>query len=207
MRDLQQALEEINVIRSQLAQGSQFRGYGPRSIAMTGVLAILVALGQSWWYQDRAIGPDAFLRTWVLTALVCAALTCWEAVVRSRRMHRLFSGPMIQAAVEQFVPTVAAGSLLTIVVARAAPHEEWMLPGLWQIAFSLGIFASRQFLPRSVFVVGLWYLVSGLSCLALQAGSQDLSAWVMGVPFGMGQLLLAAVLQHGYESRAESDDF
>ena len=191
MRDLQQALEEINFIRSQLAQGTQFRGYGPRSIAATGVLAMVVALSQSWWFQDRPIDPDAFLRTWVIIAVVSAGLCCWEAVIRSRKVHPGFSGPMIQTAVEQVVPAVVASLLLTVVVVRAAPREEWMLPGLWEIAFSLGIFASRQFLPRPVFMVGLWYLVSGLSALALQAGSRDLSAWTMGIAFGIGQLLIA----------------
>jgi hypothetical protein len=110
---------------------------------------------------------------------------------------------MIQTAFEQFMPAIAAGLLLTVVVVRAAPREEWMLPGLWAIAFSLGVFASRQFLPRPVFAAGLWYLVAGLSCLVLQAGSHDLSPWSMGIPFGIGQILVAAVLQHGYEDPVE----
>jgi hypothetical protein len=73
-----------------------------------------------------------------------------------------------------------------------------MLPGLWEIIFSLGIFASCRFLPRPMFAVGLWYLVSGLACLALESGPQTLSPWSMGVPFGVGQLLVAAVLAFGY---------
>jgi hypothetical protein len=206
MRDLQQALEEISVIRSQLAHGTQFRGYGPGSIAATGVLAITVALSQSWWFQGRPIDPDVFLQTWVVTAVVSAALSSWEAVIRSRKMHRGFSGPMLQTAVEQFVPAAAAGLLLTVVLARAAPREQWMLPGLWEITFSLGVFASRQFLPRPVFLVALWYLVAGLSCLVLQAGSRDLSAWTMGIPFGIGQLLMAAALRYGYEDSLEESE-
>jgi hypothetical protein len=206
MRDLQQALEELSLIRSQLAQGTQFRGYGPGSIAVTGVLAIGVALSQSWWFQGRPIDPDAFLQTWVVTAVAAAALCCWKAVIRSRKMHAGFSGPMLQTAVEQFAPAVAAGLLLTVVLARAAPTERWMLPGLWEIAFSLGIFASRQFLPRPVFTVGVWYLVAGLSCLVLQAGPRDLAAWTVGIPFGIGQLLLAAVLQCGYQDSIEKCD-
>ena len=199
MRDLQRALEEINVIRSQLAQGTQFKGYGPRSIAATGILALAVAMGQSWWFESRPVEPDAFLLTWTVTAAISAALCCWEAVVRSQKMHQGLSTWMIQTAVEQFVPAVAAGLLLTVVMVRAVPSGQWMLPGLWEITFSLGIFASRQFMPRPVLLVGLWYLVAGLACLGMQAASQDLSAWTMGIPFGLGQLLMAAVLQWGHE--------
>jgi hypothetical protein len=39
MTELRRALAEIRAIRTQVARGSQFRGYGPRSIAASGVLA------------------------------------------------------------------------------------------------------------------------------------------------------------------------
>jgi len=73
-----------------------------------------------------------------------------------------------------------------------------MLPGLWELVFSLGIFASCRFLPRPMFGVGLWYLVAGLACLPLESSHQALSPWAMGIPFGVGQLLVASVLQSGY---------
>lgn len=198
MRDLQQALDQISVIRTQLARGTQFRGYGPASIAAGGVLAIAVALGQSWWFRDQTIDPDAFLAAWVSTAIVAATLSCWEAVIRTRLMHRGFAREKLQAASEQFVPAAVAGLLLTVLIVRAAPGEQWMLPGLWEIAFSLGVFASCHFLPRPLFAVGLWYLIAGLTSIAVQAQTHQLSAWSMGIPFGIGQLSIAAVLWFGY---------
>ena len=41
-----------------------------------------------------------------------------------------------------------------------------MTPGLWQITFGLGVFASCRFLPRGMLLVGGWYVASGLACLA-----------------------------------------
>jgi cyanate permease len=69
-----------------------------------------------------------------------------------------------------------------------------MLPGLWQIIFSLGIFAASRTLPRPIVVVGAWYLVCGLCCLAWARGEHAFSPWAMGLPFGLGQLFVAAVL-------------
>ena len=69
-----------------------------------------------------------------------------------------------------------------------------MLPGLWQVLFSLGIFASCRLLPRATFGVAVFYLASGLTCLALARGEAAFSPWAMGLPFGVGQLLAAAVL-------------
>ena len=69
---------------------------------------------------------------------------------------------MIYAAIEQFIPAGVAGALLTFVLFRFAPESLWMLPGLWQIVFSLGVFASCRSLPRPMFAVGVWYLAAGL---------------------------------------------
>ena len=40
-----------------------------------------------------------------------------------------------------------------------------MLPGMWQIIFSLGVFSSCRFLPRPMIAAGLWYLLTGLVAL------------------------------------------
>jgi hypothetical protein len=39
MTELRQALNDINAIRSQVAEAIQFRGYGPLSVASSGILA------------------------------------------------------------------------------------------------------------------------------------------------------------------------
>ena len=112
---------------------------------------------------------------------------------RSRRMHSGLSGHMIRMAVEQFLPAVGAGVLITIVLARVVPTVSWMLPGMWQLIFSLGIFSSCRFLPRPMLLAGMWYLSVGLACLSL-GDSQALAPWTMGVGFGAGQLFVAAIL-------------
>jgi hypothetical protein len=44
-----------------------------------------------------------------------------------------------------------------------------------------------------MFLVGVWYLVSGLACLEV-GQYYPLSGWSMGVPFGVGQLLVCGIL-------------
>jgi hypothetical protein len=199
MRDVRRALAEISAIRTQVARDTQFRGYGPASIAASGVLALLVAAVQSHTIKE---GQDfsAYFVAWVGTAAVSVALAAFETIGRARRVHSGFAMEMIHAAVEQFLPALIVGMLLTAVVMRAAPREVWMLPGLWELVFSLGVFASCRFLPRQTFGVGVWYLISGLTCLLLQSGSRTFLPWTMGIPFGVGQLLVAVVLKYGFES-------
>ena len=202
MTDLTTALAEISEIRAQVARGTQFRGYGPASTAVSGTLALIVAGAQAVWMKEGGRDVLPFLAVWVATAAVSVALATFETIVRSRRVHSGFATEMIRSAVEQFLPATIVGLLLTGVMLLAAPKELWMLPGLWELIFSLGVFASCRFLPRQMFAVGLWYLVCGLVCLMMASGSRILSPWEMGIPFGVGQLLVAAVLRYGFEDNA-----
>jgi len=54
-----------------------------------------------------------------------------------------------------------------------------------------------------MFAVGLWYMVTGLVCLAIGGVDHELSPWFMGLPFGVGQLLIAVILKYGSENELE----
>jgi hypothetical protein len=202
MTELRQALDDINAIRTQVARGTQFRGYGPLSVASSGILALLVAAAQSRWMSGSVHDLKLFLGVWISTAAVALFLSALETIFRVRRVHSGLALEMIQAAAEQFLPCIVVGVLLTAVLMRVAPQDAWMLPGLWEVIFSLGVFASCRFLPRQMFGVGAWYLVAGLVCLLVASGHHALSPWAMGIPFGVGQLLVAAVL-YGFEDAIE----
>ena len=203
MTNLYKTLAEIDVIRHQIARTTEFRGYGPATIAVTGVAAFLAAALQSQWLKSPARDIGAYLAIWIATAAVSLIIISVETITRTRRAHPVLARQMIHSAVEQFLPAIVAGLLLTVVLVRCAPQSLWMLPGLWQVIFSLGVFSSCQFLPRPMFAVGVWYLAAGLTCLALGGGTRALSPWTMAVPFGLGQVLVAAVLQFGYRSTDE----
>jgi hypothetical protein len=194
MSDLNRALIDITRIREQLARGSEFRGYGPATVATTGLLALLAATAQSVWLSASSPGEARYLQLWGVTAAASFGLIVLEAVFRSRRAHGGLALSMLQSALEQFLPAIVAGGLLTLILPGATPANVWMLPGLWQIVFSLGVFASCRLLPRAMFVVGVWYLFCGLGCLALLGPDRSLSPWAMGVPFAVGQLSVAGIL-------------
>ncbi len=203
MNELQQALSEIHLIRHQVARGTQFRGYGPASIAFSGVLAIAVAWGQMAWGPHAAHDATVSLAVWISVALVSVAVTGLETFLRARRVHSGFAVEMLNSAIEQFVPSLAVGVLFTVVLVGVAPGVAWLLPGVWSLLFSLGVFASCRFLPRPMFAVGMWYLVAGLFSVVVASGPKTFLPWTMGVTFGVGQLLVAAVLRLGFEDTLE----
>lgn len=193
MDDLNKALGDISSIRRQMARTTEFRGYGPATLAATGVIAILAAAAQALWLPDPAGHILLYLAIWVTTAIISATLIGVQTVTRAQRIHSGMADEMIHMAVEQFLPSVGAGALLTLVLIRSVSSALWMLPGLWQIIFSLGVFSSCRFLPRPMIAAGAWYLLAGLTCLAL-ADNRALSPWTMGITYGVGQVLVAAIL-------------
>ena len=203
MKDLERALSEIHSIRHQVARGTQFRGYGPASIAFSGCLALAVAWGQAQW-SGHAHGSFLLsLVIWVGVAAVSVAVSAAETVSRAQRVHSGLAHEMLQAALEQFLPALVVGVLLTAVLMRVAPGDVWLLPGLWELIFSLGVFASCRFLPKQMFAVGIWYLAAGLGSIMIASIPKVFLPWTMGIPFGVGQLLVAAVLLLCFEDNFE----
>jgi hypothetical protein len=193
MNDLDKALGDISSIRREMARSTQFRGYGPATLAATGAFALVAAAAQTVWVPDPTNHMRAYLGIWISTAVLSAALTGAQMYTRTLRIHSGLSDEMIHIAVEQFVPSVGAGVLLTFALVHSVPAVEWMLPGLWQVIFSLGIFSSCRFLPRPMMLAGAWYLLTGLVCIVMGDG-RALAPLTMGLSFGIGQLLVAAIL-------------
>lgn len=204
VQDLDKALADIVAIRSQIARDTAFRGLGAATVAGTGGLALACAAGQALWIADPSARAGLFFGLWIAAALGAFAMIGIEAVRRSRRLHSGLADAMVWNAIEVFLPAAGAGACLALVIARFASDEIWMLPGLWQVLVGLGLFASARILPRAVQGVGAWYLLSGLTVLAMSAGTRTLSPWTMGLPFLIGQVWLAGIVHHG--ARAFDDD-
>lgn len=202
MSELNKALADILEIRARIAQGTAFRGYGPLAMVITGLIGLATALLQAFVLAPL---PDGmFAGIWAGAGILCAIVVRVEMQGRSRRHHSSLATAMINQAIEQFLPAAAAGAFLPLFLLKFAPEAAWMLPGLWQILVSLGVFASLRSLPRGIALAGGFYFVSGFFCLLLASQSHALSPWAMGIPFFAGQMLIAAVLFHA--ARSQDDE-
>jgi hypothetical protein len=202
MSELNKALADILEIRAKVAAGTAFRGYGPLAMVITGGIGLITACGQAFLLPP----PDAamFTGVWIVAAALCALVIRLEMQGRSHRHHSGLATVMINQAIEQFLPSAAASVFLPLFILQFAPDAAWMIPGLWQILVSLGIFASMRTLPRGMALGGGFYFLSGFLCLLLASQTHLLSPWLMGAPFFLGQMLIAAVLHHA--AREQHDE-
>jgi hypothetical protein len=190
------AISQIAQVREQLARAEAFWVYRVASVAFTGVLAFVAVIIQSQWGLNSA---DQFLLLWVSTALVCGLVIGVEMTIRCRWSGSALLCDAAIVAARQFTPCVVAGGLLTLVLRRSAPEAVGLLPGLWAILFSLGIFASRPGLPRAIHFAGIYYLLAGLVVLVFADNREAFNLWPMPFCFGAGQLLTAAILYFSAE--------
>jgi hypothetical protein len=193
--ELREALDQISEIRERMARGQVFRGYRSVTTAFTAVLAVLTSALQARFVADPKREVDVYLWLWCTAALLSLVVVGTEMAIRALRSGSALHRQMTLLAVDQFVPCLVAGALVTYAIGKFAGDTVWIMPGLWAVLFSLGVFASRRFLPRGIGIVAGYYLLAGLICLALgHHGRTALWPWTMAIVFGIGQSLAAGVL-------------
>jgi hypothetical protein len=200
--NLETALEQINGIHGQMHRTRLFRGYRSITTLSTGCLAALAAIIQGAWMAESDFSINRYIDLWVGVAVLSVLIVGVEITLRFRRCESPLQRELTAQAIEQFLPCVVVGALVTAVLALAAPSGLRFLPGLWQIFFGLGMLASRRLLPPPIALVGMYYLICGVVCLSLP-WELAFSPWTMGGVFTVGQLCSAAILYWKLERNHE----
>ena len=198
---LDDALDEIALIRRQLARAEVYRGVRAAPVACTGLIALAAGSFQALAIGSSPAELSQYLTIWCAAAGVNATLSALAIALRLREDRSPMARQATWLLVEQFLPCVAAGALVALAIAATAPGAAWMLPGCWQVLFSLGVFAISRQLPRAGYAIALFYLLAGVVNLAGLGGLPALSPWRMALPFATGQLLSSIVLYVSLERR------
>ena len=139
-------------------------------MAFSGIVACLAAAFQDVLIAEPAANPAGYLGLWTGAAILSMFVTGIAMVLYCRRSTRRYRGPMRFWPSSEFFLSVIAGGLVTFVLYHQVHVALWMLPGLWSIFFSLGIFASYRLLPKATFWVGVFYMMAGVLSLVWATG-------------------------------------
>lgn len=199
--ELHDALTQISDIRRQMARAQVFRGYRAATAAFSGVMALLAASVQHDWAPDPFQDVIPYLSIWGLTAVGSLFVVGVEIATRHMRSGSMLQRELSLATIECLTPCLVAGALLTLALAAYARSGMWMLPGLWAILFSLGLFSCRRVMPVGIVIPAGYYLLAGLLSITLAPGKAAFSPWTMVWTFGVGQFLTAGVLFLSQERR------
>lgn len=191
---LADAFDQIALIRAGVSRAEAFRGYRAATTAFSGVVAVAASHFVAQVEVARGVTETQYIFIWCGAALLCLAVVALDITLRLRRSPSALQRDLTWSAVEHFMPALAAGASLTLVIQRFAHEVNWMLPGLWMILFGLGIHASRRLLPRYSGLIAGYYIASGVSVLSLREWAA-FNPWTMGAVFGVGQLMAAGLLR------------
>ena len=199
--ELDDALTQISDIRRQMARSHVFRGYRAATAASSGALALIAASVQHKFAPNPFQDVVAYLTIWGLTAFGSLVLVGVEIATRHLRSRSMLHRELSLATIECLTPSLVAGALLTLALAVYARSGMWLLPGLWAVLFSLGLFACRRVMPIGILLPAGYYLLAGLLSITLAQGRSAFSPWTMVWTFGVGQFLTAGVLYFAQERR------
>lgn len=191
------ALDQIAEIHQQLAKAEVYRGYRPVPLACSGIAGLIAAA-----VQPRGLGwtdPTGFVLYWTGMAVLCGLIASSE-IVHNYIVHEgTTERRRTRRVIGQFLPALAAGGVVSLILTRLDPAMVAALPGLWAIFFGLGVFASRPYLPRVSGFVALFYFAAGAALLWAAPTALARSPWSVGGTFGIGQLGAALVLYWNLE--------
>ncbi len=195
--ELDRALSQLSEIHAQVLRSEVFRGYRSIPMAITGMLAFVAAAA-----QEQLLPPtDGATYVWFWFGIACVGLAIHgiDVLMTLRSQDRRTFQTRTLPVLAQFVPTIVVGAAVTVVLVQQTSNATTFLPGLWALVFSLGVFASRPYLPRAVGWVGTFYLGAGIILLATSEVGKLPSPWAMGTTFGIGQFAFAVVMHFQLE--------
>ncbi len=192
--EVRRALADLAEVRGRLATVQRFDGYsGPAAIA-SGLVAIGAGLMQGWLVPQphSAAERQIYLSIW-LTCLGCALAINYGAIVVWRVRNRGAQAAMqFRTVGMSIVPALAAGGVVTLALVLRGLDE--LLPGMWCATYALGLFASRAMVPRDVVSVAVAFGAAA-AVLLLAPHLNPLAWWIMPAAFGIGQILIGAIVR------------
>jgi hypothetical protein len=179
---VQDALVQVRELQQSITNRLRFKGFSGPTRAVSGTVAlVMAAIMYSPWFPAST---EAHLVGWgsVFTVGFClnaGALIYWflsDPAVK-RNVHRL--SPVLDV-----LAPLAVGGILTATLILHGMHR--YLFGTWMCMFGLINLVSRHVLPRSICLVGLFYIGCGGVWL-LAPGVSFLNPWPMGLVFFAGE--------------------
>lgn len=199
---IHQALAQVRELKLRVLNAQRFTGYSGRWRAVGGTLALLAPLVlTAAWYPQTLV---AHLIGWGVVFLG-AVLANYAAVLYWFLFH-----PDADRDVRKLMPTIHAlpslvvGAIFTLILIL---HEQYdLLFGIWMCLYGLTNLSARHTLPKSLWPLGLFYIVCGTVCL-LVPDLSFLNPWPMGIVFGIGEWIGGLIFHRHRVPEATLADF
>jgi hypothetical protein len=192
--DVEQAVADLAEVRLRLVTLQRFDGVSGQAAIASGLAAFAAGALQYALIPLPSSGSEiaTYLSIWLGCLIIALAINYGAILSWLAHERRLGARGQVRNVGKTILPAIVIGGVLTF--ALIGRHIEAMLPGVWCMCYALGLFASKDMLPRSVVGVAVGFTVFGAVLLLVPASAHTLSWWVMPLAFGFGQSVIGSCL-------------
>jgi hypothetical protein len=182
------AMDNLRYIRETMERATPFTGIsgrGEMTIGGTALIASVIAARQPSF--------KLWVYTWLAEGLISSLIAGWSMDRKARATQTsLFSGSG-RKALYSLAPSLIAGGLLTLVLARAGAFAA--IPGMWLLLYGTGVITGGMFSVRAVPAMGICFMALGALALFSPTAWTN---WFMAGGFGGLHLLFGAIIVRKY---------
>jgi hypothetical protein len=182
------AMDNLSFIRSTMERATAFTavpGWGGVAMGVTALAATILT------YHSPS--ENHWLAVWLSASALALAIGGWAMVRKAQRAGTTVFSYSGRRFVLSYVPPLAVGALLTLVLVRAGLYSA--LPGTWLLLYGTGVVTGGAFSVRVVPIMGLCFMLLGV--LALLA-PPDWGDWLMALGFGGLHLIFGLIIARRY---------
>lgn len=182
------AMDNLSFIRSTMERASAFTavpGWGGVAMGVTALAA--TALAQS------VASRGEWLAVWLAASVLALTIGGWSMAVKARKAGTSVFSYSGRRFLLSFVPPLAVGGLLTLVLARAGLYSA--LPGTWLLLYGTGVVTGGAFSVRVVPIMGLCFMALGALALLAPPSWGD---WLMAFGFGGLHIIFGLIIARRY---------
>jgi hypothetical protein len=182
------AMDNLSFIRSTMERATAFTavpGWGGVAMGVTALAATILA------YHSPS--DNHRLAVWLSASALALAIGGWAMVRKAQRAGTTVFSYSGRRFVLSYVPPLAVGGLLTLVLVRAGLYSA--LPGTWLLLYGTGVVTGGAFSVRVVPIMGLCFMALGALALWAPPGWGD---WLMALGFGGLHIIFGLIIARRY---------
>jgi hypothetical protein len=195
--EMHRALSGIREMGDVLARARHSTCFRPIPIALTALMAVVASVMSPLFVESGSPMGASFVRYWIVIAGVNAMIVAIDLGHQYWRTDSELQRSKTRIAIYQFAPCIVIGAFATLCLTSTNHLYVSLLPGLWCMVVSLGMFATLYNAPPAMIFPAAYYAVVGGLYWRFNAWSCGLGPWSMGIAFGIGQAWIAVVLWRG----------
>ncbi len=201
---LENAISDLALIQTRLQASEKVTCFRWLTAFVGGLVGSLAAWTQHWWVPHPVQQPMSYLVYWSLIAALVGGVSAIEIIYRYLYRSTEMRRRQTREAMLDFAPSLIVGAVVSYFLVAAQPAYAQLLPSLWMLCFSLGLMNLRRKLPGATLYVAAYFFIVSIVAIRLIDSTYSMSGWIMGAAFGIGELLLAAVLYFGVKESSDA---